>query len=247
MGGARLSLELVKRACHSCLPVVPGLINTHATCPGMRGLGCHACQHSLTSSMHFSRSKSTPFLKHPRLATSVHFRSLQTLLSLCQSLRTTCPRSPPLLRGGQRLNLECWWLVSTCSAKENYYYGLGGEGKQLRSSGLGNETFSHEKESRLLPDGGLIIQFRKASGTITPRTQRTHFFRQLLFLSFRSIISSGIRPRMPDVCIRSSSFFFNRVSVVQVVHAHTHVHTHIFPLEWSPPLTQPCSCCRQTR
>lgn len=37
--GARLSLGLVNRACHSCLPAVPGLINMHATLPGMRGLG----------------------------------------------------------------------------------------------------------------------------------------------------------------------------------------------------------------
>lgn len=47
-----------------------------------------------------------------------------------QSLRA-CRRGPPLLPGRQCWNLSHYLLVSTCSAKENNYYGLGGTGQSI--------------------------------------------------------------------------------------------------------------------
>lgn len=87
--GARLSLGLVNRACHSCLPAVPGLINMHATLPGMRGLGVQACQHSSTSSMHFFfflALKIHPILETSQVSDKHLLQSLQTPQSPRQSL-----------------------------------------------------------------------------------------------------------------------------------------------------------------
>lgn len=87
--GARLSLGLVNRACHSCLPAVPGLINMHATLPGMRGLGGQTCQHSLTSSMHFLfflALKIHPILETSQVSDKHLLQSLQALQSPRQSL-----------------------------------------------------------------------------------------------------------------------------------------------------------------
>ena len=87
--GARLSLGLVNRACHSCLPAVSGLINMHATLPGMRGLGGQTCQHSLTSSMHFLfflALKIHPILETSQVSDKHLLQSLQALQSPRQSL-----------------------------------------------------------------------------------------------------------------------------------------------------------------
>lgn len=112
--GARLSLGLVNRACHSCLPAVPGLINMHATFPGMRGLRGQACQHSLTSSMHFFffflALKIHPILETSQVSDKHLFQSLQTPQSLRQSLWGRV--SPPTAVATRRAAFELVVLVA---------------------------------------------------------------------------------------------------------------------------------------
>lgn len=78
---------------------------------------------------------------------------------------------------------------------------------------------------------GLSVSFRKASGAITPCTEDSHC-RQLLFLSFHSILSSGIKPGCLHSSITCRGFcvftcpLWSTLFLTSRARAHT-LHTHL--------------------
>lgn len=102
----------------------------------------------------FSHLKIHLILGTPRLSDKLLFKALPDP----QSLRA-CRHSPPWLPGKQCLNLSCYLLVSTCSAKENNYYGLGGKGQSildLPALEVGLLAKEIDRRHELLPDVGAI-------------------------------------------------------------------------------------------
>lgn len=148
-------------------------------------------QHSLCEHVRFPWEKPTLSLETSQVGDRLLRRASPDPESL-QAPVAACRRGPLLLRGKQHWNVPCGLLVSTCSAKENNYYGLGGGGQRtldrlaldVRPSAneMGPIRFSPVWRSDLEKCLTRLLLL------LLPYTEEAHCKRPFL-LSFRGIIS----------------------------------------------------------